>query len=1181
MIFEARQQTKFVQRVWHNMMLRSIRTAACRRNFGVCMFVFLLLIPTALKAQVGNADVLGTVTDPTGAVLQNANVTVHNLRTGVDRTAITNARGEYTISILPNGQYALKVEASGFKTYSVPSFTLDTGDRMRLDAKLATGTVTEEVKVEATAEAALQTDSSTVSNTLDEKQTQDLPLNNRNFAGALALMPGVQLASTSGSTYGVADRRPSADVNINGQLPAYNNNMVDGFDNNERDMGFAGVRPSIDGISEMAVDTSVFRAEVGRAGGGAINLVTKSGSNSLHGALFEYLRNEDLNAMGRFNTTNPEYRQNIFGGNVGGPVILPKLYHGKNKTFFFFDYEQSRLLEGQSSTISLPTRYELLNPGDFSDINTCYSYDHSSPSFVGAGPIISSSTKLNIADPTQPQPLNSSAVNLWHMIPMPNKTPTSTSGVCSNTANGTVSFDNATPTNNYYSANPETQNSKTWSIRVDHHFSDRDQLFARFADNPVYTYFPGIFPEITAAAISAGVYSTDATPFIGMYPGGNSGSFPGPSNTVSRSMQLDYVHIFNPNLIMDLKAGYSRISVITEPLNYGINAAEKLGIPNVVISGNATTDVLPQWGISQGVAIGSSNSIPSINIGNNFQYTGSLTYTHNNHTFKFGAGMIRRQLEAFTNQEGGGSFTSMGNSWPYTSFGQFLTAFAGVELRSVDLAIPHFQAWEPSFYGQDDWRVNSKLTLNLGLRYDIYTPWTEADGRQSNFDLSNLKYILAKNDKSVNCSTCEFSSTMGVSTRYNDVSPRVGFAYSITPKTVLRGGYGLSWYPLEIGSGTAGSPTNMIANPNAPYVFSYSYTPGSSNYTAPYWGNGPIVPVLVDVNNNLTTDSNSFVGNSQVTQINIRPKTSRAFMVQQINMTLQRQFGDYSVTAGYVGVISHGLGRGINANQPDPPGANQAEPGYLYAKELPYVQALAMEYNGANGNYNSLTLVMGREFRNGLRMNANYTWAHGLDSTWSGTALWTSNPGYDYGNSSTDIRQRIVGTASYTLPFASNSNGVKRLLLKGWQPNLIFNWNSAAPFEVDYQIRGGGTLPIGVPGLTSDRPNIVANPYLKHKTLANWINIAAFENQTQGTAGNEAKNALHVGNYFTNVDLSLMKDFAVNEKLKFQFRAEGYNVLNHTNLGQPDNGLSDTNFGQVSTITGNPRQMQMALKLLF
>jgi len=762
---------------------------------AICLLALTIMIPVVGRAQAGNADLLGTITDSTGAVIPNAVVTAHNLGTEIERTSMTNSKGEYIFSLLPNGHYSFKAEAKGFKTYAVPSFDLSTGDRLRVDAILEPGSVTEEVKVMATVEAALQTDSATVTSTIDEKATQDLPLNNRNFSGALILMPGVTQATASGtSSLNVIDRRPTADVSINGQQSSYNNNMIDGFDNNERNNGLTGVRPSIDGIQEMKVDTSVFRAEVGRAGGGAINLITKSGTNSFHGSAFEYLRNEDMDANGYLFGATPVqglYRQNIFGGSFGGPVWLPRVYNGKNKTFFFFDYEMGRLKQGTPNEVTLPTTYELTNPGDFSDIQSCSHgtlYPH-----VNLNDGFNSDTYNSYGLGTLY--MNSTAAKLWSMIPMNlSKTGAAqyTTATCGNQNYTTVT------TNNYVSAIPKTQHTKTWSLRVDHHLSDNDQLFVRFADNPVYTYYPGYFPEVTAAAISAGVYSSAASSFEGFYPGGNNNLFPGPSNTISLNVQVDYVHIFNSNLIMDLKAGYSRVSIITLPLNYGVGAAAKLGIPNVYISGIPSTDVLPMWSLGGSYfQLGSSNSVPNYSVNNNFQYSGSLTYTRGSHTLKFGAGLIRRQLLDYNNQEGGGAFMIPSAAISgLTNQAMFLTGYSQVSLRAVDLIQPHFQTWEPSVYAQDDWRVNSKLTLNMGLRYDIYPPWKEAHNLMSNFDITNFKYILAKNDTSVNCNDCKVSSTLGVKTNYNDISPRFGFAYSLNPKTVIRGGYGMSWYPL-------------------------------------------------------------------------------------------------------------------------------------------------------------------------------------------------------------------------------------------------------------------------------------------------------------------------------------------------------------------------------------------------
>jgi hypothetical protein len=512
-----------------------------------------------------------------------------------------------------------------------------------------------------------------------------------------------------------------------------------------------------------------------------------------------------------------------------------------------------------------------------------------------------------------------------------------------------------------------------------------------------------------------------------------------------------------------------------------------------------------------------------------------------------------------------------------------------VELRSIDLVAPHFQVSEYSGYAQDDWRATSKLTLNLGLRYDVYPPWQEAQGYQANFDVASLSFILAKANSTA-CTNCKISSTLGVDTKYYNVSPRVGFAYSLTPTTVVRGGYGLSWYPLEIGINSAGSsPSSAIALPNIPYVFNYSYTPGSTGYVAPSFANGPVLPGTCTSASSCTlelaaTNVDSFKSNSNVTAINVRPKNSRAFMVQQINLQAQRQFSAYVLTVGYVGVLANGLGRGINVNAPDPPGLNQSTLPYLYASEMPYVKSLGEVYNGAYGNYTSMQIILTRQFKQGLSINANYTWAHALDDTWPGaTAIWKSNPHYDYGNSAQDIRHRVIARADYTFPFAKNATGLKRILLKDWQTNAIFSFNTGNPYSIGYTIHGAGDLKVRVPGLTSDRPDIVvgAKMSVKHPTINEWFNTSAFTEQTNlGVPGNARKNLLY-GPSFHNADFSLLKNFGLTESTKIQFRAEFFNLANITNLGAPDAGMTDSTYGTVSAITGNPRQMQFALKFLF
>jgi hypothetical protein len=1208
--------------------------------FAALAGLFALLVPHAALAQAGNADVVGTVTDTSGAVIPNATVTVHNTGTGIDRVVTSNEKGDYLATLLPNGQYSLKVEAKGFTTYSVQSFALGAGASIRFDAKLQPGAVTQEVKVDATVEQALQTDTATVSGTIDSQATQDLPLNNRNIQGALTLLPGVTPAATSGSQFGVADRRPSVDVNINGQMSTYNNNLIDGFDNNERNNGFAGVRPSIDGIGEMKVESSVSNADIGRAGGGSINLITKSGTNKFHGSGFEYFRNEDLDANGYLfggGKVQGLYRQNIFGGNIGGPVWIPKVYDGHNKTFFFFDFEMGRLLQGTPTQITLPTSYEMDHPGDFSDVEF-YSGGGPPPPPGQPAPVPTPGVNLNDGFVDTGYGLQTTgrtdgklgvdpiALKMWSWIPR-NRTldaAAQTKQCPWDPSDPSKTYTCITP-KNYVSASPTTQRTRTWSVRIDHHFSDKDLIFGRYADNPVYTYYPGYFPQITEAAISAGIYSQAASEFVGIYPGGNNNNFPGPSDTKSRNLQLDYIHIFSPSLVMDLKAGYSRISIVTLPLNYGIGAATKLGLPNVYNPEVPSTDVLPIWDLGE-FQLGSSNDVPKYSVNNNFQYAGSLTYTRGSHTFKFGSGVIRRQLLDFNNQEGGGAFPTPQPMIPNLSnVAQWMTGYSQVQLRAVSLVAPHFRTWESSYYVQDNWRVNSKLTLNLGLRYDLFTPWKEANNQMANFDIDTFTYILAKNDSSANCSACKVSDTIGVKTAHTDFSPRVGFAYSLDSKTVIRGGYGLSWYPLEVGTSSGGtSPSNMIALPNAPYGFVYAYTPGSPGYVPPHWSAGPVEATLTGINysgqatapiaggpNNgqptgycaqfydpttfalLDAANTPYDCNQNVTSINVRPSTSRPFMVQQMNLTVQRQFGAYTATVGFVEVISNGMGRALNFNQPDPPCGLDA-PGkvcdtptanYKYLANLPYVQSIGGVYNANNGNYSAVQAILDRTFKQGLKVNANYTFAHALDTTWSGSSpVWASNSKYDYGNSGLDIRQRFVMTMNYTLPFAkSSSSHLVRLALKDWQLVGTFVASSGSPFGVTDNTHPPFSVAAGVPGLTSDRPNRVPGESLtvSNRSLDKWFNTEAFAVQTAGTAGTAAKNLMH-GPGSRNSDLALHKNFELTEGVQMQFRAEAFNFANLHNWGNPGSNISDpSTLGVISSTNGSPRNLQLALKLMF
>jgi Carboxypeptidase regulatory-like domain/TonB dependent receptor len=1098
-------------------------------SFGL-LTAFLLVSP--LRGQVGTADVLGTVTDASGAVVPNAKVTIRSLDTSATRTTTTDERGDYVLNLLPNGHYSLRVEAGGFRTYLIADLALSTGDRARFDAKLPAGTVKETIEVTSNV-AALQTDNSTVGSTVQEQTVQDLPLNGRNFIDVIQLQPGVSAgfsngdarkdspALSSGGTTPI-DRRPTSTIIANGQSDALNNELIDGFDNNERYMGLIALRPSLDGIAEISIDTNTYRAEYGRTAGAVVNVVTKSGTNHVHGSVYDYFGNDVFDARDYFATIGqkPEYRLNEFGGSIGGPIW-------KNKTFFFADVEEDRLIQGLTQVSSVPTAYERANPGDLSDAG--------GPDCLEPGQCPGFS-------------LNALALKYFGLYPLPNL-PGST---------------------NNYSASPvKTQYGTTVDGRIDHHFSENDLFFARYAYNPVNTFIPGPFPKDAATGISPG----------------SSSFFPGPSNTTSQNLQLDYVHIFNSRLILDLKAAFTRVKVASVPLNYGQNASAKLDIPNVYNPSYPTTNVLltiggPSFSWNQ---MGDAPTVPLFVTDNTFQYAGSVTLTRGAHNLKVGAGIIRRQVSAFDNGNGAGLFAFVGSPPYFDSRANFLAGNPTVEVRQNQLNSPEFLTWEPSLYVQDDWRATPKLTLNLGLRYDVFTPFTEAHGQYVNFDPSTLaagvgpqNFILGTQQPAI-----------GVGTDFKDFAPRVGFAYSPTFKTVVRGGFGLSFFPPDVGqSGFVGGnqPTSIVQNYNPPYSFSIFQL-------FPSFSDGPVAVAPESLS--------TYASNPNVTSLSTLAKNLHSSYVKQMNLFVERELGAGTLSIGYVGVLGQQLLRTINADQPDPPGAGNPAPSYVYATQLPNVNTIADSYNGGSSNYNAMQVVYKLHATKGLAINANYTWSHGLANNLFATV--NSNPSIDYGNTFLDVRQRFAVSANYEFPFAKTTSGIEGVLLKGWHANGIVYWQTSTPFTplVNGTLAPNGNAYINIPGVQIERPDYLGTPSSFHPSINEWIDVDAFTPQTVGTVGDEGVNQSFAP-HDRRADLSLMKNFALQERWTLQFRAECLNISNTPNFAAPNATISayvtgpngylvpagpaqGNSFGTITQTSGNEnaRLFQFALKLLF
>lgn len=1061
-----------------------------------------LLWTFSANAQVTTADVVGIVHDPTGAVIANARVSVTNLGTGVTRTAETSAGGDFVINLLPPGTYSVKVEAASFKTFTVTTVTLASGDRTRVDANMQTGQASETVEVTA-ATPLLQTDTSTLSTTVTSQAVQDLPLNGRNFVQLAQSVPGANGGPGNGLTSGNRpdDRRQTSAISVNGQSEVINNEMIDGMDNNERIIGGIGVRPSVDAISEFQVQTNDYSAEVGRTAGGVVNVITKSGTNNFHGSVYEYFRNDNFDAHSYFDqpgTAKPELRQNQYGGSIGGPII-------KDKTFFFGDYEGFRLISGQSSQVlPVPTLFEEQHPGDFSDIG---------------GPVITTIDPIGLA--------------YFKMYPAPN--------------DGPASF--ITPNLN------KSQNSSTFDIRVDHHFDKNNSLFGRYTYNNVSTLIPGGLPPTTVNGVNVN-------------PNGLFFAFAGQAPDKAQQLQVDYTHIFNSNLLVELKAGYLRTNNGSFPLNFGTNVATKLGMPGVDV--DALNSGLSQvtFDDNSAAVLGDDQFVPISDIDNTYQYSGTVTYTRGRQNIKIGSTLIRRLATEGQSNSGVGT-------WAFPTLPDLLIGTARQVTRNNELNVPHYRFWEPSVFIQDDWRVKNWLTLNLGLRYEIYTPLEEEKNRISNFDPNTASIILA----GVN----GVSKGGGITTQYNNVAPRIGFAATVGRGMVVRGGYGISYVPFNY--------TSNVTQKNPPFISVFVYQ--GANARSLSQGLQPPAP------------SSATAPTSIPDAVALNFKNTA---LQQFNLNVQKDFSGNVLTVGYVGMLGRHIGVTIGDLNGPPPGPATAaclglsatlqtaclDPLRPFFAQVPSITTgtIGEYFTNGNSSYHALQASFVRRLQNGLTLDVNYTWAHGIDNVTGlsnengdGNTVLPNDNTIDRGNSDLDLRHRIAASANYEIPFGKSLSGIKGGIAKGWQVNFIDIWETGSPFTIVNPNPGQSGAHFF--GGNTDRPDQIGDPNVSNPGLAAWFNTAAFTPQPLGTIGTTRKNSLF-GPHFRHFDFSIFKNFKVTEHSTLQFRAEFFNLTNTGSFGNPgvnngNNNIGSTTFGQITTVSTNytPRQIQFVLKYLF
>ena len=1081
-------------------------------------------------AQVNTADILGTVIDAGGAVVPGVKVTATNTSTNDVKTATTNATGDYILNLMLPGPYTITGESPAFKK-AVITLSVSAGDRARADMQLQVGNVTEVVEVAAQSPA-LQTDSSTLSTVIAARAVQDLPLNGRNFVTLVIGTVGVTAGPSNSILSGTRpdERRQTANIVANGQNETFNNQLIDGMDNNEREQFTLMIRPSIDMIQEVKVDTNSYPAELGRAGGAVINILTKSGTNEFHGNLYEFLRNDKLNANDFFanksGVPRPAYRQNQYGASLGGRIK-------KDKTFFFGDFEGLKIRQGvPTGVIFTPTLFEEQHPGDFSDVG---------------GPVVA---------PTQLDPV---ALKYWKLFPAPNTGAPGKLGA------------------NYLNNVNKLYNSNTMDARLDHRFGDSDSLFARFSYNPTFNSQPALFPNVNVDGLD-------------LSAGG--GIFPGPSEANSQGYMTGFVHIFSPTLVMELKAAFTRLYLYTSAPNQGTNASQKLGMPNTdvtdQISGLATIDIVPMRAGGSSFTLGDDRFVPIFDVNNVFQEQGSLAWTRHNHNVKFGAGIIRRQLNYYQNTFGLGYFRFTQDQ--LTDLVNFVQGKPDEITRQINNKRQYFRFWEPNIYVQDDWHARPGLTLNIGLRWDHFSPITAAQGERSNFDP-----VLAAGCTPASCNPFNIGTTAGVKSYWTNFEPRFGFAATPRKGFVIRGGFGMSRFAQDYASGAM----NLY---NPPFIgLNLDCFPAQTGASACPAGFGRLFqgapPAPVPPINSLLPGT---VGAHAVDY-------PQAYIMQW-NLTFQKQIGANVFSAGYVGQVGRHMQYAPNINIPPPSeqGLGVYNP-RVYAGVMPNLASI--NYYTATGasEYNSTQLSFERRYAKGLTANVNFVFARNLTNIADGGAavgaILPRDRTYDWGNSDIGIKHRLTLRLNYELPFGKSGGRATKMAIGGWQANILAFYQSGLPFTV---LDAVTPVPSNVSNLvTADRPNVVAGvPYAPpNQDYNNWINVTAFTPQPVGRVGNESRNQLY-GPHQRSMDLSLFKDIPVREKMKVQFRAEVYNVTNTENFGLPNLNITKWSqtqpgfntgapgatpvlgaggFGQItgSNLSLNPRQYQFALKFIF
>ena len=1113
-------------------------------------------------AQSDDGTIVGTVADQTGAVVPHASLVVTNRQTGLKFTTTSNDSGEFRIVAVPRGDYQAVVVAPGFQGQTV-KFQVQVASTQTLDFKLAIGATTQSVEV-TDAAPLVDTTSATIGAVITGKQVTDLPLNGRNFTGLALLTPGVTRGSYGDAASGVNGNSETfrnqesggASLSVNGIRPQADNFLLDGVDDNDSLLNTILIFPNIDATQEFKVDTSVAPAEYGRAGGAIVASSIKGGTNEFHGSAFWFYRSGKFDANPNYRfldagfTPKSAFNRNQPGFSIGGPII-------KDKLFFFGDYQAFRQVEPQNTYfVTVPTA--LMRTGDFSELLA------SSPNFDAAnGPSVDNQFSepyclIHAGVTSQNYVKNGQLYNPATCTPIPGNDITA-AGIPENAA--ALKYFNAYPiptragvTNNFLTHKQQFTHYNTFDVRFDYTPSSKDVLFARFSyDNSADT----------------------ETPELGTLP---SGFGTGSNYTHARSYALGYTRTISSSLVNQFLLGYNRDNYGYQPPFYGDALSAGLGIVNAnrnqetsggaLIGGNAGIDYTGDYGLY---------AVPQ----NTIELNDAVDYTRGHHSFRFGATGILRNTEYFRPISGKGYF-NFGNG-DFTGFPTAEMLIGFTDNYSIGAQSGYFSniAYEDGFFGQDSWRVNKQLSLQLGVRYDILTRPYETQNRQASFDLntsdSTYGQVLLAGQNGVSRSI--------INNDFGDVAPRLGFAYDLKGdgREVLRGGYGIFYFP------DYGGISNQLGQ-QTPFGGSLAYN-AQNGYCVTFTGQTPAPGTSFGC----TSTAQQTTALPAPGYLNFNPAAPPAGLstlavnrneknqqIQEYNLQLNKQLGRFDVLdIAYVGSKSDHLSTYYNYNL------------YHFGTGLQNFPADGgITYNNYNGNanYNGLQVHYEHRQGNNLLVTGSYAFSHALDdspgSNLSSTAPLYYNPGADYGSSLQDQRHVFSSSILYQLPFgkgqrfAGGSGYFTNLLIGGFQINIIGRLASGNPFDLS---AGSGTS-------TADRPDFAGAVSYPKTIDGTWFNTAAFTQPAIVTANNQnvfsrlgtvGRDKLY-GPGQRDADLSLQKNLRLTERYVLELHGDAFNVTNTPQFTNPDGTLTDTNFGKItSTQARTERQIQLAARFTF